>query len=108
MNNVKVPASNSYRDYLLKSLQDLEAAAAYIEAILEEKDPEPELLKAALLDVAEALGKSHISDGKSQFRYKTLDEILAQTGSNAIYGLVSWLNDLGLKLTVTVADYKQE
>jgi DNA-binding phage protein len=108
MNNVKVPTNNNYRDYLIKSLRDPEEAAAYLEAILEEQNPEPELLKAALLDVAEALGNTHISPDQSQFHHNKLDEILSQTGSNAVYSLSEWLNDLGLKLTVTVADQEQE
>lgn len=107
MENVKVPVSDSYHDYLIKSLQDPEEAAAYLEAILEEEDPEPELLKVALLDVAEALGTDDASE-KRKFYSKKLDEILSQSGSQEVYGLTNWLNSLGLKLTVVVADDDHE
>jgi len=104
MKNVKVPASDSYHDYLVKSLQDPEEAAAYLEAILEEEDPEPELLKVALLDVAEALGKAHVTSEQRKFHSEKLNGILSQSGSLEVYGLANWLSDLGLKLTVTVAE----
>ena len=48
MKNVKMPTSDSYREFLIECLKDPEHAAGYIEAILEEKDPEPELLRNAL------------------------------------------------------------
>lgn len=108
MKNVKVSASDSYHDYLVKSLQDPEEAAAYLEAILEDDDPEPELLKVALLDVAEALGKAHITSEQRKFYSETLDEILSKSGSQEVYGLANWLNSLGLKLTVGVAEDDRE
>jgi DNA-binding phage protein len=49
---VKVPTSRDYQEYLVNSLKDPERAAGYITAILEEPDPEPELLASALDDVA--------------------------------------------------------
>lgn len=98
-------ASDSYHDYLIKSLRDSEEAAAYLESILEEE--EPELLKMALLDVAEALGTDDASE-KRKFYSKKLDEILSQSGSQEVYGLTNWLNSLGLKLTVVVADDDHE
>ena len=82
-----------YKDYLIKALKDRVHAAMYIESILEEKDPEPELLKTALADVAEALGEKH--------HLEKLDRILSVEGSAEIYQLGLWLEELGLKLTVT-------
>lgn len=38
-----VPKTRNYHDYLIKSLKQPEEAAAYIQAILEEKSPEPEM-----------------------------------------------------------------
>lgn len=89
-----MPKSLPYRDYLIKALKDPMHAASYIEAILEEKDPEPNLLKAALQDVAEALGNEQ--------QLAKLDRILSVEGSAEIYNLSLWLEELGLKLTVTV------
>ena len=100
--------SDTYRDFLIQSLQDPEEAATYLEAILEEEDPEPELLRVALLNVAEALGKADDISEKRKFYSRTLDEILSQLGSQEVYGLTNWLNSLGLKLTVAVADNDHE
>ena len=48
MKNVKAPTSDSYREYLIESLKEPEEAAGFIGAILEEKDPEPALLRNAI------------------------------------------------------------
>ena len=100
--------SDTYRDFLIQSLQDPEEAATYLETILEEEDPEPELLRVALLNVAEALGRADDISEKRKFYSRTLDEILSQSGSQEVYGLTNWLNSLGLKLTVAVADNDHE
>lgn len=97
-----MPTSNSYQEYLIQSLKNPVEAAAYIEAILEEKDPEPELLRLALRDIAEALGELTMPSEQVKIHQEKLDELLTQRGSNAIYSLEAWLNALGLKLTVTV------
>lgn len=89
-----MPKSLPYKDYLIQALKDPVHAAGYIEAILEEEDPEPELLKHALQDVAEALGNEQ--------HLEKLDRILSVEGSTEIYKLGRWLDKLGLKLTVTV------
>ena len=89
--------------FLIESLRKNPAlSAAYITATLEEEAPEPELLKRALGDVAEALGKSKMSPEQYELHLKTLDELLSQQGSDAIYNLGIWLKALGLKLTVAV------
>jgi DNA-binding phage protein len=54
MQNVKIPTSDSYHTSKIERLKDPEYAAAYLTAILEEKDPEPELLVWAIKDVIEA------------------------------------------------------
>lgn len=108
MNNVKAPTGNSFHEHLIDSLQDPEEAALYVEAILEEPDPEPTLLKSALLDVVEAFNQAHALPESHHSHLQKLDEVLAQSGSDAIYGLADWLNNLGLKLSVTVADQDSE
>ena len=108
MSVVNAPTSDSYHDYLIKSLRDPEEAAAYIEAILEEIDPEPELLGKALGNVAEALGKAGASANATNLYEKQLSQILSLTGSQTVYSLANWLNELGLKLTVTVAEQEHE
>ena len=87
-------SSRSFRDYLIESFQDPEDAADYLTAIMEEPDPEPELLTSALDDVASALG----SEGNLQW----VKDFGASDKSQAVYELAAWLDSLGLKLTVTV------
>jgi Predicted transcriptional regulator len=94
--------SDNYQDSLILALKDPIHAAAYIDAILEEKDPEPELLKHALQDVAEALGEGIISGEQAKLHLDKLNHFLSVEGSREIYLLGVWLNALGLKLTVTV------
>lgn len=99
-----MPTSDSYHPYLISHLKDPSYAGLYIEAILEEKDPEPELLKVALSNVAEALGEPNMTPEQAKLHLEKLDELLSQRGSDAIYGLANWLNALGLKLSVTVCE----
>lgn len=92
------------RPFWIESLRKTpELPAAYITTTIEEKDSEPELLKMALGDVAEALGQPKMSPEQYELHLKRLDELLSQPGSNAIHNLGNWLNTLGLKLTVAVA-----
>jgi DNA-binding phage protein len=98
-----MPKSLPYHPFLIESLSKKpELAAAYITTTLEEEAPEPELLKRALSDVAEALGKPKMSPEQYELHLKKLDELLSQPGSDTIYHLGTWLNALGLKLTVAV------
>jgi phage replication-related protein YjqB (UPF0714/DUF867 family) len=94
MQSVKVPTSRDYQEYLVNSLKDPERAAGYITAILEELDPEPELLASALDDVVVALG----GDGDRQW----VKDFGASDKSQAVYELVEWLDSLGLKLAVII------
>jgi DNA-binding phage protein len=92
-----------YHPFLIESLRKKpKLPAAYITATLEEKDPEPELLKMALRDVAEAIGQPKMSPEQYEFHLKQLDELLLHQGSDTIYNLGIWLKALGLKLTVAV------
>ncbi len=100
--------SLSYHDFLIESLKDPEESAGYLEAIMEEKDPEPLLLKHALQNVAEALGELNMSPEDALLHLQKLDTILSGEGSAEIYQLGLWLNALGLKLTVTVNSLEKE
>jgi hypothetical protein len=99
MQRVKVPTSRDYQEYIVNSLKDPERAAGYITAVLEESDPEPELLASALDDVAIALG----GDGDRQW----VKDFGASDKSQAMYELAAWLDRLGLKLTVSVRQLDQ-
>jgi hypothetical protein len=91
MESIKTTLSKPYQDYLIASLQDPEAAAAYLEAILAEENPEPELLNAALQDLAQALNPNQAAPLP-----------LSIPDSQSVYTLATWLKTLGLKLTVTI------
>ncbi|MEA5557857.1 helix-turn-helix domain-containing transcriptional regulator [Nodularia spumigena] len=92
-----------YQDFLISHLKDKNRAAGYIEAVFEEQKPEPELLKLALSNVAEALSEQSLTPEQGKLHRNKLDEILLQSGIELIYNLADWLNVLGLKLSVTVA-----
>ena len=94
--------TRNYQDYLIESLKDPSEAALYLWAILQEKDPEPELLLSALQDVAMALGQEKMSPEQLQEHLSHLKTVLDQPESQAIYRLSSWLQSLGLTLTVIV------
>jgi DNA-binding phage protein len=99
-----MPNSLPYHDFLISHLRDSSYAAGYLEALFEEPDPEPELLKLVLSNVAEALGEQNMTPEQAKLHREKLDELLSKQGSEAIYHLGTWLNDLGLKLTVTVVN----
>ncbi len=104
MKNVKMPTSDSYREYLIESLKEPEESAGYIEAILEEKDAEPELLRNAIRKVIEARRRMNaLSDSAKQY-HESLDKILTASSGSEIYCFVELLEALGFKLGITVAD----
>lgn len=105
-----MPKSVPYDDFLIAKLKDKNYAAVYLETHLElEKGEEPDraLLALALKDVAKALGSDSLTPEQAQLHQEKLDKLLAQGGSDVIYGLAAWLQSLGLKLTVQVADNKE-
>jgi hypothetical protein len=90
----QTPASDSYREYHIKELQDINYAAVYLEVHLEEHEPldiETNLLKLAFSNVAEALEPEQLATHTA-----TLEIILQKQGTEAIYGLADWLKGLGL------------
>jgi DNA-binding phage protein len=101
MKNLETATHESYQRYLISNLSDPSYAAAYLETHLEESAPEPELLHLALSNVAEALSSTHLPQQTIAHQQK-LNDLLAQPGDQAIHALANWLNEIGLKLTVTV------
>ena len=94
---------NSYRQYLIESLKDPNEAAAYLWAVLQEENPEPELLKSALEDILEAYAPQ-LSPEVKQLQSVWLEQLPNYSGSEVIYGLVQWLQALGLELTVATKE----
>ena len=103
MKNAKMPTSDSYQDYLIEALKDKIHAAAYLTAHLEDEEPEPGLLELGLSNVFEALGEPNMSAENAKLHLDKLDGLLSQNGMATIYALANWLNVLGLKLSVAVA-----
>jgi DNA-binding phage protein len=94
MNSVKL-ATGKYQDYLTASLRDPAAAAAYLNAILAEPDPEPGLFCDALGDVTMALGTSGL-------RTEVPTEVpkLGDDGIAVIHALNEYLSRMGLQLVI--------
>ncbi|MFB2838874.1 DNA-binding protein [Floridanema evergladense] len=93
--------SVSYHEDLIQFLKDPEHAAGYIEAILEEEDPEPELLRNALRKVIEAWKRcDRLSESTKQLHEK-LDRILTESNATEIYTFVELLNSLGFQLAIS-------
>jgi DNA-binding phage protein len=105
MKEVKMPTSDSWHDALIESLKDPEEAAAYIEVALEleEKDPQPDMLRLTLKDVVEARVRLNNLSEEAKRSYEKLDKILSETGGAEIYGLVELLDVLGFRIAVREA-----
>ena len=100
-----MPTSDSYLDALIEELKDPERAAGSIEVALEleEKDPQPDMLRLTLKDVIEAREQANNLSEEAQRSYEKLDKILLETGGVEIYGLVELLDALGFRLAISFA-----
>lgn len=97
---------DSYQNYLVESLKDCEEAAAYIEAILEVENPEPQLLSSALNDVIDAgLRMNNLSEA-AKINWEKLKQMLVLSSGAEIYQLVALLNTLGFSLGVIQEEEK--
>ncbi len=94
--------SVSYQDDLIEFLKKPEAAAAYIEAILEEKNVEAELLPLALSNMIEARGGIIQLSEIAKLHYEKLKNSLSKTGGDEVYLLVALLDALGFQLQIGV------
>ncbi|CBN54401.1 MULTISPECIES: DNA-binding protein [Kamptonema] len=104
-----MPKSLPYHPYKIQSLKDFVFAAAYLTVIFEEEEGDLELgiMRNAMRDVFEALGEQNMSAEDAKLHLEKLDNLLSGKGSETIYALANWLNTLGLKLTVSVAEAEQ-
>ncbi|MDB9512348.1 transcriptional regulator [Kamptonema animale CS-326] len=101
-----MPKTHSYQDYLIKSLEKIEESAAYIQAILEEKEPEPELLLTVLRDVVKSQCKVSIMAEEDKQNWDRLQELLKASGGEEIYRFIILLKALGLKTKIAVSQGK--
>ncbi len=93
-----------YHPYKISKLKDPAYSAGYLTEIFEEEEGDLELkiMRKAMRDVFEALGEPNMSADDAKLHLEKLDALLSGEGSATIYALASWLNVLGLKLTVAV------
>ena len=91
-----VPPSVPARPYVLVQLKDSEFAAAYVEAVLEEKDAAA--LRLALCDVLDARCKATNASAKNRLRRR-----LSATGGVHVSDLTTILAASGLRLSVKPA-----
>ncbi len=97
--------SASYQDYLIESLKDSKRSAAYLDAALEEGDPELFLL--ALRNVASAKGGLLKISKKTKLNRANLYRMLSRKGNPEFFSLESILEALGLRLAVEVRTAKK-
>lgn len=93
--------SKSYQAELIESLRDPQEAVEYLNAALEEEDPELFLL--ALRNVAEAHGGMAQLADKTKLNRESLYKMLSERGNPELRSLEALLHALGLRLAVTVA-----
>ncbi|MEG5041959.1 transcriptional regulator [Microcoleus sp. B3-D2] len=99
-----MPKSLPYHPYKISNLKDPAYSAGYLTEIFEEEEGDLELgiMRKALQDVFEALGEPNMSAEDAKLHLEKLDLLLSGEGSATVYALASWLNALGLKLSVAV------
>jgi DNA-binding phage protein len=91
--------SVSYHPSLIERLRNPTYAAAFLNAILEEADPEPDLLKSALRNISEALG-DRMEPMALAAHQERLQLLLPPSKPLSIADLMTWLEPFGLRLLV--------
>ena len=92
--------SKAYQADLIESLRDPREAEEYLNAALEEEDPELFLL--ALRNVAEAQGGVAQLAEKTKLNRESLYKMLSERGNPELRSLDTLLHALGFRLAVTV------
>lgn len=90
--------TESWKEQLLESLKDPEAAASYLSACLE--DGKPEVFLLALRDVAEARGGIRTLSERTRLNRENLYRMLSESGNPTLASLGPLLSSLGLRLAV--------
>ena len=93
--------SKAYHEDLIESLQNPREAEAYLNAALEEEDPELFLL--ALRNVTEAQGGVAQLAKKTKLNRESLYKMLSERGNPELRSLDALLHALGFRLAVTAA-----
>ncbi|MGL5942156.1 MAG: DNA-binding protein [Waterburya sp.] len=90
--------TRSYKDDLLKALTDPVEAREYLNAALEDENPEVFLL--ALQDVVEANRTMSKLARDNNREHQILSEIISEKGNPQLNSVRSLLNQIGLKLAI--------
>lgn len=97
-----MPTYKSYHSYLIESLKDPLEAVAYLDAVLEDGDFEHILL--ALKNVAEAQQDITNNSKNNNLNLDLNSQLLPNQQPSELMTIAKLLNQLGLKLSVTVQE----
>jgi len=97
--------TESYREALLESLKDPEAAAEYLNAWLEDEDSRVFLL--ALRDVADAHGGIRALSQQTELNRESLYRMLSRAGNPSLDSLAAVLRACRLRLAVRSSPRKR-
>lgn len=97
MNQIKTDRSKSYREFLLSSLKDIEHSAGYIEAALEERDPDPTFLAKLLKSVIQDVVVAKYSGLVPQVVQEKLEQF---NQSSDVYDFVELIDTLGFEIAI--------
>jgi DNA-binding phage protein len=97
-----MPTYKSYHSYLIESLKDPLEAAAYLDAVIEDGDFEHILL--ALKNVAEAQQDITNNQKNNNLNLDINPQLLPKQQPSELMTIAKLLNQLGLKLSVTVKE----
>ncbi len=97
--------TSSYKDWLVESLQDKEAAAHYLQVALDEydNDNDAKALLLALRHVAEAQGGLGILSNKTHLNRENLYRTLSSNGNPKLKTLGLLLKGLGFRIFIKPA-----
>ncbi|NCS36715.1 MAG: transcriptional regulator [Microcystis aeruginosa G11-01] len=97
-----MPTYKSYHSYLIESLKDPLEAAAYLDAVIEDGDFEHILL--ALKNVAEAQQDITNNSKNNKLNLDINSQLFPNQQPSELMTIAKLLNQLGLKLSVTVQE----
>jgi len=97
-----MPPSKPYHPELIKALRDPREAVEYLNAALEDGDPEVFLL--ALRDIAEAQGGVTEVAEAAKLNRENLYRMLSNRGNPELRSLDALLHALGFRLAIAVED----
>jgi hypothetical protein len=94
---IKLEQSKSYREFLLKNLQDSDHAAGYLEAALEEQDGDLDFLSKLLKSVVDDVIEAQDYDSSS---IRSAYDRFCQSNPDGIYHFVQLLDHLGFQVSI--------